>query len=186
MPPLAYLLVFALLFLGVIVWGMAWSARVADRAITAERKRQRAQVKHRGSEVKKEHPVLGTYWSWADEQGGLGRWSCTEYRSDRLGYSFCLVGAGSEPTLAQIERLKEIERRMPEIIAAIPPPPDDDGWGNSFPEISAATALINDLEIHMDQRCSMLVGFEPRPLRYSRFPGVEVSTDWEIEVRWIV
>jgi len=156
--------------LTVIVVGVA-----AQKRAFAKKLRKIRRVKF----VEREHPVFGRYRERED-----GRWS-SDIASHRLGYELTLLGEGLAPTEGQLDRWREMEERLPNILAEIPRPPDDDGWGNSLPDFSSAA--VKAKWAHIKRDLSFEVGVHvPIALPLHVSPIVEVAPDWTIvSAEWV-
>ncbi len=133
-----------------------------------------------------EHPVIGSYSFSEDTRSGESTWR-SEYHSTVLGYAFAVCSYCIGPTPAQVERLQEVERRLPEIIAAIPPPPKNDGRGQSFTNHHSSVALISSVTIGSALGLGISMVYEPDPGNsYHLSPEVSITPDWRISAQWVV
>lgn len=156
--------------------------RTARRELAQRKARRRAEEQMRKDVttfVEREHPVLGTY----RERGDQTWWSTVS--GEGLGGVMTLCGKGTGPTDAQIERWREIEARLPELLARVPAPPADDGWGNTFGPFDVARLRAS--QVNIEEELGFCVLVEATPLgTYHLFPIITVTRNWRTEVEWTV
>jgi hypothetical protein len=129
--------------------------------------------------VDKPHPVLGTYREFGD-----GHW-WARITSERLGYELSLSCKVAGPTEALLERWREIEARLPELLQQTPPPPDDDGWGNQFEPFDASMLQASLVIMAADGSFSVITDVQNSG-DYMLSPLMEVSPDGRCTFAWII
>ncbi len=148
---------------------------LARRIITLEPRRQ--QPPPPVTFVDKQHPVLGTYREFDD-----GHW-WARITSERLGYELSLSCKVAGPTEAQLERWREIEARLPELLKQTPPPPDDDGWGNKVEHFDTSSIQASLVIMTGDGSFTVLTD-TPYSGNYMLSPIMDVSPDWQCKLAW--
>ena len=128
------------------------------------------------------HPTLGVYTEYTF--GSKKKWSAKTC-SQLLDYKYTILGFDRSPSDLQLQRLRELDRNLPRILAEIEPPSYDDGYGNYLPTEDLSKVRPSVVEIRRDLSF-LILAFVADECKYELAPSLVVGEDLMVkEIEWV-